>query len=656
MSYLNPLRLHFSGSFQADVSTVNNDPAHFDNATFKPEYQQRATPGHPHGWWNPRGSGDWRLRGCSVNAAFLGDGTPVSADDQALGAVVADSAGTAPAKLVDLDSEQQLVSAIWGLTVRIVTPGRDTLLSGQFEAAAFTDIWARSTDPTVRGDAQAAAMFQSVITSLQWGAAARSPFLRELRETADAGMLSIKFNVDTFNTNYQDPRFVTGRIVGTIGPAFDGEPRHFVGGRQFMAEEKPTKGFFQPAGQLNFCAGVLDPGTRRVYLDLGNALPTGSGGALSDLGDLSLSVPSADGTQSLELGVLPARAYTHPAWYDETAGVAVFPPDRPLSDLEIARVDSGALALTGRAAEAGRPTEIREAPGGLFVRADEFVFRLSPGDQQDVRLYATRFGHPYSGAEVLTFPTPQFLQPAQSLQPTQSLQPAQGLGVAEPSAAIRFDKLIVTDADGRANLHIEAGNPGTPRRYIDGQVYALYPALRETLEQRDRYPFDPANFISLLVWSAFQPDEPPTWHGCIGAILTQYANLYPLMGDFVDLGDYDSVGKRAETLRFALRAGITDPNSMPVTRDLSPAKRAAILRWLSTPGADGLPLLGTKTTPAIPLMRVPTTDERAPSGVLAALAADGGKAAAVNRRPAAGHRSADVVLASVRTAQTTKEN
>jgi len=34
MSYLNPLRLHFAGRFQANPSTVNNDPQHFDNATF----------------------------------------------------------------------------------------------------------------------------------------------------------------------------------------------------------------------------------------------------------------------------------------------------------------------------------------------------------------------------------------------------------------------------------------------------------------------------------------------------------------------------------------------------------------------------------------------------------------------------------------------
>jgi hypothetical protein len=36
MSYLNSPRLTFSGQFQADPSTVNNDPTHFNNATFEP--------------------------------------------------------------------------------------------------------------------------------------------------------------------------------------------------------------------------------------------------------------------------------------------------------------------------------------------------------------------------------------------------------------------------------------------------------------------------------------------------------------------------------------------------------------------------------------------------------------------------------------------
>ena len=55
MSYLNALRLHFAGQFQANPSTVNNDPGHFDNATFQPSYQKLQGPNFdpPNGWFNP---------------------------------------------------------------------------------------------------------------------------------------------------------------------------------------------------------------------------------------------------------------------------------------------------------------------------------------------------------------------------------------------------------------------------------------------------------------------------------------------------------------------------------------------------------------------------------------------------------------------------
>ena len=158
---------------------------------------------------------------------------------------------------------------------------------------------------------------------------------------------------------------------------------------------------------MNFCAGVLDRETRRFYLDLGNALPTGTAGALNDLGDLSLSAQWTGGTAPIRLGVLPSSAYTQPSWYPATAGVAVFPPDRPLTEEDRGRC-SGPLALTvpgGPAKAAG----IRSR-SGLFVRADQFVFRLSPGDKQ----VGPTVRHPVraavAGRAVATAWTPGYLQ------------------------------------------------------------------------------------------------------------------------------------------------------------------------------------------------------------------------------------------------------
>ncbi|MBI3728872.1 MAG: hypothetical protein HY254_11145 [Burkholderiales bacterium] len=59
MSYLSLPRLVFAGQFQADVSTINNDPEHFDTARFRSNYQM-PDPGATNGWWNPNGTGSWR--------------------------------------------------------------------------------------------------------------------------------------------------------------------------------------------------------------------------------------------------------------------------------------------------------------------------------------------------------------------------------------------------------------------------------------------------------------------------------------------------------------------------------------------------------------------------------------------------------------------
>jgi len=153
------------------------------------------------------------------------------------------------------------------------------------------------------------------------------------------------------------------------------------------------------------------------------------------------------------------------------------------------------------------------------------------------------------------------------------------------------------------------------------------------------------------VWSGFTPDEPPTWFGAIQPILQQYANLYPVMDDFLDLGDYDSVSANARLLGLAFGLDVHDPNSMPVTRDLSPAKRAAIVRWLSEPGADGKPRKGTPAPPAQPAAaRFAAPAPAATPAPPQAPPRQGGKASAASRRlvvqrPAAGSAAVDLTEA-----------
>jgi hypothetical protein len=622
MSYLGQLRLHFAGVFQATVSTVNNDPTHFDNAHFREVFQTPQTSSRDwNGWWNPGGDGVWRLMGCRVTAAHLADGSPAAPTDPVLSYIIADSDHAVAAKLVDLDSEQQLVSEIWGLEVRIADASGNTLVRGAFEPAAFMDIWDRSTGGG--GDIGGGAAYQSVLTHPEWGDVEKSPFLCALKAGARDGLLSIKFNVDGFNLDSSSPRFASGRLVGTIGPASSSEPKHFVAGRQFLAVAGPNGNFFAPAGKIGFCVAVVDEDAGKIHLDLGNALPSAtSGGPPVDLGALSLNYdngPDADGDDVLEL--IGDIAYTGGQWYESTAGVVSLPADRRLTAAELAAVAVNPLVLALTPA-GGRPAPaISESP--LFVRADRYVFRLNPGDEAEVRLYATRFGRPYPGARIISILDASQLQGGDI--PFSPPSPP----VATPLDAIDFPARVVADADGIAILPIYATSPGNPRRYIDGQVYGVRPMLEETIYTPSApYPFNPWDFVSLLVWDDFEIDDSPTWYGGLQPIFQQFANLYPVMGRFLDLGSYESVVANRRLLLLAFGLRMDDPNSMPVTRDLSAAKRKAILRWLS---ADGTPPLGTQPL-AEAAKRASVAESPPPAPDATVPPPGGGKAAAASRR------------------------
>jgi hypothetical protein len=618
MSYLSATRLHFAGLFQANVSTVNNDAAHFHNKAFQPSYQlMQGDDQHPNGWFNPQGDAAFRLLGCRVTSAWLPAG-PVPASDPVLSYIVADSDDNVPAKLVDLDSEQQLVSEIWGLRVRIADAVGTTVLQGDFEPAAFADIWDRATGQG-NGDNGAGAMYQSVLRNLRWGDVAASPFLTALRQAASGGVLSIKFNVDGLNMDFTAADFMCGRIVGTIGPAAANEPAHLVVGRQFMATAAQGGNFFTPVGGINFCAAVVDTAARCLFLDLGNALTTAAPrGSFNNLGDLSVSAVDAAGT-TIQLGTIAATGaggYAQDAtWYARTAGVVALP-------LTAAQIQSiAALPLT----ISGNPNiQISEWNSGAFVRADQYVYRMSPGDQVTIPVYAMRWGRPLANVAI-GFP----LDPSQlqgQVTPDQLPWVGAAPQVATPAGVLTFNASATTDNNGVARLTVTAGDPGTPRWFsngadygIDGQLYGIRPAFADSATYSG--PDNQWNFISFLVWSGFTPANPVTWND-LQPIFQQYANLYPVMNRFLNLADYDSVVAHAHLLKLAYGLNPADPNAMPVTRDLSPAKRNAILSWLDNP------LRGTVTPAAAPVRVAAIAPVARPGPAVA----KGGKAAAAARR------------------------
>lgn len=546
MSYLDAVRLHFAGRFQADPSTINNITQYYNNETFAEKIKEP-----PFGLWNPEGGAAWRLVECHVTRVCYADGTSTTdpKSDPVVGLRIADANKRVAGKLVDLDPQQQMVSEIWALLVRL-TDGVTDSFSGPFATAAFTNLWQRAMEKGRPKQQPLCAHYQSVIGPVTWGDLRDSRFLRELREAAAEDWLSIKFNVDGYDRDNTIPTFTTGRIVGSIGPAHPDEPRQFVIGRQLGS----TTGEIH----VNYMPCVVDTTAKRLTADFGNSIATTTpGGPLLNIGDLALGYFDDSG----RFASLGNVAYREKDWYDTTAGVQAF----PLTDAALTAIASTQLFL----AINGQPVLQENVD---YVRADQFVYRMSPGDTADVQLYATHYGVLQDGAQISVTLDPSGLQSRPGDPP-----------VGVPTTGISFAPASpIVAKNGRAVLTLTAGNPEHKRVYVDGQVYGVRPVPQSIAADPSTGWINSADFISILVWDVFDVAS-PTWHGQMQEIFTQYGHLYPLMDKIIDLTSYDDVVAHKELLKFAFGLPVSDPNSMPVTRDLSPAKRAAILRWLDDP-------------------------------------------------------------------------
>jgi hypothetical protein len=594
MSYLDAPRLHFSGWFQADVSTINNDVRFYQNASFVPEYQQL----DQNGSWNPEGTGIFRLLDCSVTGAFLnGKLLTAATGDPVIGATVQNAAGRAPGKLVDLDPQQQMVSEIWGMQVRLLNPAAETLLQGEYRPAAFTNLWQRQ-EQGVRMDQQLAACYQSVLEDVAWPDVAGSPLLQALQAASQDGMLSIEFNLYGYGRDSTIPRYTMGHVAGTIGPYRRGEPKHFVRGRQMIAV---APNFTAPAGGVNNLQAKLADDGLSLTADFGNTFPIlDANSGLMNIGQILLGVlttnPAAilatvDRTQVAMIGEVP---YLTDGWYTQTAGVQTFdvtnnPAARkllPQCPLVLLTPVQGASTYT---------VLLQESIEGVYVRADSYVFRIDAGETQQVEFYASRFGAPLANSAIGCSSTQGFMGGSgggNTVSPvTRPTAPIPTIGT--PADAIAYPPSVTTDSNGYAALALtaSAAGPGLPRGYISGQLYGI---AYQLASQPPGYVSNPLNYVSILAYSKKDVPENPTWYGDIQQLFTQYGNLYPIMGRYVvDLRDYAAVVLRINILGLAFSLPPGDPNHMPVTRDLGAGDRATILKWLGGKGPDGLPRLGT---------------------------------------------------------------
>ena len=173
------------------------------------------------GWFNPNGSGAFRLIDCRVSSVCYKDGTSQSdpAKDPVIGMLIGGSNTRVSGKLVDLDPQWQMASQIWGLEVKLTNDKGAAMFGGKFRPNAFRDLlFTRVGGPA--GDGGASAYFQSVIDGVSFAEdAPKSTFLKDLREATADGLLSIRLMTFGYvGGPPRSPRYTLGTVLGVIGP------------------------------------------------------------------------------------------------------------------------------------------------------------------------------------------------------------------------------------------------------------------------------------------------------------------------------------------------------------------------------------------------------------------------------------------------------
>lgn len=596
MSYLHTPRLVFSGDFLSDVSTVNNDTAHYNNATFEPSFQKQALPGNSssNGWWNPEGGAVFNFQKCTIKNYTLSSGKQVSHKDGdgLIGELITGADGRATGKMVDLDPQQQGCSELWSVILRILNAKGEVLMEGQLETTAFRDLQMRQHGGAKINGQGLGGTWTTVLTNVIWGDEADNhPFFKELRATTQGGNLSLNLNAFGYYYNHaKNGRFSLGKIIGAIGPWFEGEPLTFAPARRLygIINQNPNG---QPKIYFNNSNFLLNTSANSLVVDFGSSFPIVNAEGEVKTNDTFLIAMSNNTFYSGISGapiMLNKAGFTKlgelkyqngPDWLLDTGGIVT------ISDIPSTTVQklAGQQLLLLKDNKDGTYTVLaRESTSGYLLRADNFVQRLDSGQKNIVKLYAYQWGTPAPNEQVsISMEKPTAPQPLSPSNPISAIP-----GNNTPQDGLSFASAVTTDSGGCAQLELTGNSIATPRDYLDGQMYTLDYSLSQV-------PEDPVilgpytnDYILIHLRSHFDIPENPKWSD-IAYTMTQYSNLYPIMSKYlVDLSNPHALKEKTDILTFAFSRDIKDPLYMPATRDLSENKRLTILKWLAKPLID----------------------------------------------------------------------
>ncbi|MEM7429389.1 MAG: hypothetical protein AAF441_25185 [Pseudomonadota bacterium] len=361
----------------------------------------------------------------------------------------------------------------------------------------------------------------------------------------------------------------------------------------------PYPGYFAQFKVITYRDGPSGSEHTWVNLNLGNALlstkPAGPTQSNVDAGKYGTLALYCFGNNK----VLGKINYSDDGFYMTDAGMVSI----ELDDADVEAVQCQPLGLVTLDDKSGEPTGIilRENSQGLYVRPNQFVYRMNPGVEEPasgsgggqhpadevnagtatVEFYVSQFGKPAAGVTLTVSPMPPLQAQTYSNNTLGTGGTTGMVNLSVPLSALILENggEVTTDEHGIARLKITGTDPGNPRGYMDGQIYFLrYGFKDENLHKG--YVQSADDLVSVQIYNP-QPDlSQLSWNNFVGPILSQYGKIYPIMS-FADLGDEDAVAGNAKNIRAALLRPKREGGHMPVTRDLSAGRLNLIVKWLN---------------------------------------------------------------------------
>jgi hypothetical protein len=374
-----------------------------------------------------------------------------------------------------------------------------------------------------------------------------------------------------------------GLVVGTVGVWKRGDLRSFPDGRLLLPAPYATLGATALAKKLGFDAYYLGPAAARVHtqrplvsLNLITTFPEdGYDPPLTkgDFGTVRIGYVPPAGAPPVAISAPIDYDYTT---YEQTGGILDVPYDPDIVDPKtLADCD---LVLLAEVDGTGQLVSlVSEERSSVTVEIDRAAVYLEVGETQDIEVRVRERGKPPLQDVTLYLWEFQYVtQLSGALDRPISI--LRQVGGNEP---------LINRLDFPAQIIVPAHDSAPTAVAVIGRAAGgATLAFTTTPQPPDGpFPWETAQYASFRVlpdddFSQVPPAIRTSWHFIYHTIFRYYDLIFPAMSQIIPFDDRSAMEAHADAL-----VARTDPKLwhstlyMPVTRDLSPGKRALLVEW-----------------------------------------------------------------------------